>query len=101
MRLQDILLTGALLTGALLSVAAGPLGCETPGQVVSEEASPVCPECRQQTRTTIFKDVTVERHVCRECSTVVDDNEIWPESTIHYCSRCRVAATVCPQCEAQ
>lgn len=31
MRLQDI-----LLTGALLSIAAGPLGCETPGQVVSQ-----------------------------------------------------------------
>lgn len=96
MRAHDIFLAGALLSGA------GPLAsCETPGRVVSEEASPACPECRQQTRTTTFKDVTVERHVCRECSTVVDDNEIWPEDAIHYCSRCRVALTVCPQCEAQ
>lgn len=87
---------------AALAIGLGLPGCATPGQVVKEEASPVCPSCSEQTRTTVFEGLTVDRHVCPKCETEVDyNNEITPPETVHYCSKCRLIVQECPQCAAQ
>ena len=84
-----------------LGVGMSLYGCTTPGQVVKEEQSPVCPSCSEQTRTTVFEGLTVDRHVCPKCETEVVDHEITPPDTVHYCSKCRLIAQECPQCAAQ
>ena len=80
-------------------------GCQTPGQVVSTEASEVCPTCENQTVTTPIKGLKYTRHICPHCKTVEDENapKVYDEmgdsmATIHVCNYCKANIISCPQC---
>jgi len=95
MNLKAFAVAAALGVGAVLS------GCATPGQVVKEERSPVCPSCSEQTRTTAFEGLTFDHHVCPKCETKYVDDGDTGEGRVHYCSKCRLIVQECPQCAAQ
>ena len=78
----------------------GACGCQTPGEYVSEEASQVCPGCKTETRTHLFKGLTYKKHVCPHCHSLGVPTD-YGEDTVHYCSRCEAIVEPCPQCEKQ
>ena len=83
-------------------------GCQTLGQVVSTEASEVCPQCETQTVTTPIKGLTYTKHVCPLCKTVETDASKTSAAmadytsmeigTVHVCKNCESVVTPCPAC---
>jgi len=100
----------AVLLGTIGSVAL-LTGCQTPGKVVSEETSSVCPMCKTQMVTSPIKGLTVKKHVCPGCKNVSTIDPAAPASmqdyvdpdqkTIHVCEHCKAAVSKCPLCRKQ
>jgi hypothetical protein len=86
--------------------------CQTPGRVVSKEASAVCPTCEAVTRTAPIRGLTYTTCVCPSCrkaSTLEPALEYSLRAymgdslgeTVQVCDRCRSVVAACPVCRAE
>lgn len=85
-----------IVIGLLISAAPG---CQTPGELVSEDTSQVCPECRTETRTFVFEGLTYKRHFCPRCKTMDAGTEF--DETVHYCDKCDAIVEPCRLCQKE
>lgn len=96
----------------MISIAISSLilisGCQTPGKVVSTEASEVCPECKTETVTSPIKGLTYTKHTCPLCREVVTDDSAASSAmasytsmdmeTVHVCKKCSSIVEPCSAC---
>ena len=75
-------------------------GCQSPGKVVSTQASTVCPQCEMQTVTSPIKGLTYTRCVCPTCKTVETDAEKVSAALASYTSRDMKTVHVCEHCKS-
>ncbi len=73
-------------------------GCQTPGKVVSEEVSPVCPTCKTTLKTSAIKNINYSQHVCPSCRQTHIPGPDNDGSIIHVCDKCKKGVSKCPQC---
>ena len=99
----------AVVAVLCVGIMATMVGCQTPGKLVSEQTSTICPTCKLETRTTAIKSMTYTRAVCPSCMKVSTVDPKLAETvrdyvgdevgdTVHVCDNCKAMVETCPVC---
>ena len=111
--MKRITVAGGLLCVVFLSLYL--VGCQTPGKVEAVENSPVCPNCKTETRSHLIDGLSYTKHICKSCRTEITADphgattygqdgqglEQHGVQTVHVCDKCKAIIGECPQCKKQ
>lgn len=100
MQTRTLTLATAFVLGLCMLVLTG---CQMPGKTVATDSSVVCPNCKNETKTSPIKGLTYTKHICPQCGNetgpdVSGENPNLVEVT-HTCDQCELIVEMCPQCE--
>lgn len=90
----------AMFTCAALIVVFTVLAgsCQTPGEVVSTDASVICPKCKTETKTMPIKGLTYTKHTCPSCGGDWEMDHTDFSVFVHACEHCETIVATCPLC---
>ncbi len=103
----------AAMCAATIGMTSLVTGCQTPGRVLAEESSDVCPTCKMQTVTSPIKGLTYTKCLCPSCRTETTLDPKQEEilrgyvglgsdvPTVHVCDHCRTMVEKCPVCRRE